>query len=314
MRELHSQLKFAYSRPGFLTFKSEKEIPPDFELNSIFAHSYGITLFKFKWTEWDQIHEKIMDSNVHVIEREQFAPDEFPKEFEYGKLKEKFLLQNKNFIEKIKLDQAPTSDALIYDLIIVDENEIWLGAHIHSDFHRPFVGGRPNIALPAEAPSRAYLKLEEVVQLYSIKLSSNDTAIEIGSAPGGASFALLQRGLKVVGVDAAKMDPVVMKNQNFFHIQKAMADVKSSELPKQVQWILIDINQKPEIAIQSLQSLIQKYENSLKGIFLTLKLNDWKNMLEIKKIQNKLFKFGFEQVCVAHLISNKKEVSLCALK
>ena len=43
---------------------------------------------------------------------------------------------------------------------------------------------------------------------------------------GGASQALLNHGLKVIGIDPANMDPVVLANPNFTHWKKRGADVR----------------------------------------------------------------------------------------
>ena len=42
-----------------------------------------------------------------------------------------------------------------------------------------------------------------------LPLEPDDECVEIGCAPGGASQALLERGLFVTGIDPADVDPVV---------------------------------------------------------------------------------------------------------
>ena len=56
-------------------------------------------------------------------------------------------------------------------------------------------------------------------------------AVELGSAPGGASFALLERGLHVHGVDPGAMDPRVLAyagahRQPFKHHAMPAAEVE----------------------------------------------------------------------------------------
>ena len=52
----HPLLRFAYSRPGFLTFKlPPDELPgPDFELRSVFARAWGFTLGKVMAESFDE--------------------------------------------------------------------------------------------------------------------------------------------------------------------------------------------------------------------------------------------------------------------
>ena len=81
-----------------------------------------------------------------------------------------------------------------------------VGYHTHTSKprsrprHSPFPGGKMDIILPPEAPSRAYLKIQEALLWSEAPLKSGDVVVEIGSAPGGASLALLNRGCTVVGI------------------------------------------------------------------------------------------------------------------
>jgi 23S rRNA (cytidine2498-2'-O)-methyltransferase len=83
----HPDLRFAYSRPGFVTFKnSTKEMTPDVELQSIFARAYGLSLSKasssseaWKWIE--ENWEKIQGSHLHVFECDRYFPGDEPEGF-----------------------------------------------------------------------------------------------------------------------------------------------------------------------------------------------------------------------------------------
>lgn len=306
-------LKFSYSRPGFITFKSPTELAPDFSLHSKFCYAYGITHQKFKKDQISELFSHLNTKTLHVIERELYEPEKSPKEYSFGKLREQFISENEKKLKSFSVNQSPENGDLVGDIILIDENEIWLGSHIHSNHHRPFPGGRPDIKLPEKAPSRAYLKLEEAILLNDIKFGTNDVAIEVGSAPGGASFALLERGLTVVGIDSAEMDKIILKNKNFQHIQKSIVDVQPNELPKIVHWILIDINQKPEIALKALEWLIPKFKKSLKGLILTFKFSDWKSTENVQKIEKNIKSYGFKKIISKHLINNKKEINITAL-
>ena len=58
-----------------------------------------------------------------------------------------------------------------------------------------------------DVPSRAWHKLEELLAWARITPAAGEQVLEIGCAPGGATVALLDRGLRVVGVDP---QPVVL--------------------------------------------------------------------------------------------------------
>src|SRR3990167_4804140 len=78
-------LRFAYSRPGFLTFKlaADHFFAADFDLDSVFVRAYGFSLGKVAgedrdamardvWGVWGQRPVK----RIHVWERDAAAPGE----------------------------------------------------------------------------------------------------------------------------------------------------------------------------------------------------------------------------------------------
>ncbi len=309
------ELKFSYSRPGFVTFKSEKELTVDFELKSIFTFAYGLNISRFKKNQLSELFKLINTESVHVIEREFHASDTEPKEYSFGLMRDQFLSDHKKELSKFKVNQIPNENEMITDIIIIDDNEFWLGVHKHNYTHRAFVGGRPEIRLPQNAPSRAYLKLEEACLVHEIKFNPNETAVEIGSAPGGASLALLNHGLKVVGIDSAQMSDVVLKNKNFTHLRKSIVDVQPKELPPKAEWILIDINQKSEVALKAIELMVKKYKNTIKGMILTFKISDLKSFSKVvSTIQKELKRLQFKKIRIKHLTNNKNELNVTVLK
>ena len=75
--------RFAYSRPGFLTFKlPEKQyLTPDFNLASVFARAWGFSLGKVSAedrttaakTVWDLLGDRPV-RQIHVWERDRAEP------------------------------------------------------------------------------------------------------------------------------------------------------------------------------------------------------------------------------------------------
>ena len=99
--------------------------------------------------------------------------------------------------------------------------------------------------MPAHAVSRAYAKLEEAIQWSGLPLVAGDECVEIGCAPGGASQALLDRGLFVTGIDPAEVDPVVLEHARFRHLKKRGTDVRRREF-EGVRWLVADMNIAPK--------------------------------------------------------------------
>ena len=88
----------------------------------------------------------------------------------------------------------------VLDVIVGDPGEkLFVGFHTHSQSHSEHAGSLPTITIPLDAPSRAYRKMEEYLEYTGTNLEPMQVALEIGSAPGGACYSLLRRGLRVFG-------------------------------------------------------------------------------------------------------------------
>ena len=310
--------RFAFSRPGYVTFKStDGPVPFDFTLESVFARVYGVSFGTIAISDLSKLSEIIQESenaNVHlqVWERDLYPPGEEPMGFKAGAL----LGDLESRIRHLGLNVpagTPQFGDWVVQVVALDPGKVGIGAFIHSPSHSPWPGGHPGIILPAESPSRAYLKMEEVLLWSDAPVRKGDTAVEIGSAPGGATFALLQRGLKVVGIDPAKMDPRIERHPAFAHVQRPVAQVLREELPDSIQWLVLDMNTDPQIALYSVERLAARMSESLLGVILTIKLNEWKMADEIPNFIEQVEAMGMVRVKAAQLSYHRKEIVIFGL-
>lgn len=321
----HPGLRFAYSRPGFVTFKQEDGTPvaPDFELRSVFARSYGLSCGKTT-ADAAPILELARElaraqggrkPKLHVWERDQHFPGEEPLGFVQGawanEATEAILAADR--AHELDRTSTPADEELVLDVVAVEGGEWWYGFHRHSAAHAPWPGGKPRITLPDEAPSRAYIKLEEAIQWARAPLKAGDIAVEIGSAPGGASYALLERGLKIVGIDPAEMDPRVLASPSFKHIRKPVAQVLREDLPRSVEWLLLDMNVEPRISLFAVDRLAVRMSDTLLGVFLTVKLNQWHIADEIPSMLEHVRAMGMVKARATQLPSNRQEIMIHGL-
>jgi 23S rRNA (cytidine2498-2'-O)-methyltransferase len=337
------ELKFAFSRPGFLTYKSTQPLDPEFAPELILARAFGLTLGKARGdlpavvqaarAELRRLEPLAPGATfrLHVSERDFFDPgvlppgyDPFsaPRELEAAlradpELKPRFRAgapANGDWVfDVIRIEAGATKDEPV--TMRLTDNEVWFGFHRHTPMHPSFAGGRFAGPLPQAAPSRAYLKLEEAAHLYLIPLKKGDTTVEIGSAPGGASFALVQRGLNVVGIDPGAMEPAFLENAGraFQHLRKPVLQVDREELPKRFEWLLLDMNVDPETALPVIEEWVPVLEGKLKGVILTLKLNDWSLTERIPGYLERLRALGLTRLRARQLSSNKQEFCVYGL-
>lgn len=208
-------------------------------------------------------------------------------------------------------NRPPRRGELVLDVIVRRDDPLWVGFHRHADAHSMFPGGRAELVLPSEAPSRAWLKLEEAVSWSHLPLRAGQVAVEIGSAPGGASWALLQRGLHVVGVDPGEMAPQVLSARGFSHLQLSLGELRREQLPRHVDWLLMDVNLAPQVALHGIRRIVSTLRPTLRGVLFTLKLNDWKMAAEVPALCARIANMGLANVRATQLPSNRREI--CAV-
>jgi 23S rRNA (cytidine2498-2'-O)-methyltransferase len=319
----YPELRFAYSKPGFITFKKiEGKIDLQFILRSVFARAYGVSSGAILVEDFSAIskfaqelvHQNRNQLRLHLWERDQHPPGETPLGFQPGAIAQEF--KTKLAAQCPELFANPEKAELgdtVLDLVAIDSQTLWMGAHLHSASHSPWPGGSFSIPLPDHSPSRAYLKLEESLQWASNPTRAGDTAVEIGSAPGGASFALLNRGLRVVGIDPGEMAPIVLQNPNFVHFQRPVANILREELPESVQWVLLDMNVEPRISLFAVDRLVHRMRDSVLGVILTIKLNRWEFADEIPTMLAHVREMGMVRVKAAQLSYHRQEIVVFGL-
>jgi hypothetical protein len=245
----YPQLRFAFSAPGFITFKVIEQLPIDF--SPVFTQRFGKYVARGTQDEM----EKLLKPGQEIIKINESM-------YYLGTPDSKFKLNNT--------------------------------VHV----------------LPENSPSRAYLKIVEAAERANIVFQKGELALEIGSSPGGASFALLSQGLKVIGVDTGVMDPVCMDNPDFTHYQKSIQHFDPKYIMDKVDWLLVDMNIAPEATLHEIEKIILIHGPHLKGVFLTLKMTKL-HLVERLPFYKKLArKMGIKVELMTQLASHKQEFLL----
>lgn len=112
----------------------------------------------------------------------------------------------------------------------------------------PWPMGIPRLKFPREAPSRSTLKLEEAILLLMTEQERSDffkagrRAVDLGAAPGGWSYQLVQRGMLVIAVDNANMDKALMATEMVEHRREDGFHYRSQ---RPVDWMVCDMIEQP---------------------------------------------------------------------
>ena len=167
--------------------------------------------------------------------------------------------------------------------------------------------------LPPDAVSRAWLKMEEALRWSQMPIPKAARCAEIGAAPGGASQALLARGLHVLGVDPAEMDPVVLGHPRFQHIRRRAVQVPRRDFRK-VRWLTADMNVAPNFTLDVIEGIVTYPEVNIRGMLLTLKLPEWNLAEQVPEYLDRVRGWGYNIVRARQLQHNRREFCVAALQ
>lgn len=221
----------------------------------------------------------------------------------------------------LNVDSSPPRHGdLVLDVILGEEGEaLFVGWHRHDRFRFPFPGGMPRAILPDNAPSRAWLKMEQGLHYAGLGdpgSLAGKTALELGCAPGGGSFSLLTHGAKVLGVDTGEMDGRVLAFEDaegaaFSHFAISAGELRIEDLPRRVDLLASDMNLAPPVALRYIERLQRRVR--ARTLLLTLKINDAKMKAQIPAFLDRVRKLTPGEVIATQLPSNRKEITLLSL-
>jgi 23S rRNA (cytidine2498-2'-O)-methyltransferase len=144
-------------------------------------------------------------------------------------------------------------------------------------------------------------------------LAPGDECVEIGCAPGGASQALLDRGLFVTGIDPAEVDPTVAAHPHFRQLRKRGKEVRRNEFVG-VRWLAADVNLAPNYTLDTVEAIVNHPGVSIRGVVLTLKLANWELADLLPEFAARVHGWGFRDVRMRQLVTGGQEVCLVALR
>ncbi len=277
----YPNLRLSYSRPGFLTFKADKEV----NFSPVFCRVSGVCVGKFP-------KEELNYARAWVWKREESLS--IPSD-----LKE--LSEKTNFRpgEKVTL------------IMMVGPDEYWVGEYTMKPTHFQTPGEVSSI-LETESPSRAYYKIAEAAEAFDLPFDHGEIVLELGSAPGGATQFLLEQDMKVYGVDPADMDAKIVKHVNFRHYRMPFEHITKDTFKQDIDWVISDVNLPPTVVMKEVVRLHEFMEPM--GLVLTLKINDSKHLRLLWNFMDDIVALGYERYALKYLPSHRQELCLVALR
>lgn len=111
----------------------------------------------------------------------------------------------------------------------------------------PWPMGIPRLRFPRGAPSRSTLKLDEAFHVFlrepDRQIAPGMTAVDLGAAPGGWTFQLVNRHLRVIAVDNGPLAPSILESGLVEHRREDGFRFRPS---RPVDWLVCDMIEKPD--------------------------------------------------------------------
>lgn len=111
------------------------------------------------------------------------------------------------------------------------------------------LNGIQRVSMAHDAPSRSYLKLAEAFEVFLTPaeqvqwLKPGMSAVDLGAAPGGWTWQLVQRQLKVIAVDNGPLKGAAAGHPSIKHLRQ---DGFRFRPQKPVDWLVCDMVEQPQ--------------------------------------------------------------------
>lgn len=311
----------SFSRPGFVTAKHDEvsELP-----RGVFIRTQSRSIGSVRGPDANPLIAKIADQlekhpdssqpfdQLHVWPKDRAPIGRFGfepgiDEVSNAVAEEIFRSLQDRWLRCDAPNRIAESGHRVLDVVLVEPAHWFIGWHRATDWHSRWPGGVQPIEPKYEPISRAYFKAAEAITWSGFDLRAGQTAIEIGSAPGGACGRLLELGLNVIGIDPADMDERIMGHPRFRHIRARAGDLPRKEF-RNAKWLLVDSNVKPEKTLVTIKNIVMNHHCKLQGLLVTLKIGDYRASGLIDDWTETIQQWNPSRVRVRQLSRNKVEV------
>ena len=197
-----------------------------------------------------------------------------------------------------------------------DGRTAWIGTSAAAATRWPL--GIPRLRRDGRAPSRSAQKLAEAIVVFlggreADHLRAGQRAVDLGAAPGGWTWVLASRGLRVVAVDNGPLKGEVAHDPRVRHLR---ADGLTWRPPRPVDWLVCDIVEQPARIAELVAGWIA--DGDAQAAMFNLKLPMKRRYDEVRRcqalIEQRLRGVGVRATLdLRHLYHDREEVTGCLL-
>jgi 23S rRNA (cytidine2498-2'-O)-methyltransferase len=311
---LRPDLHAGFQRPGLVTFKATgAPFGADETLPTVFGRAWACSAGGVR--EPDAIvaeAARVGATRLLLGPRDQGVPGEVPPARQAAADADAAALDAVLRAAGTFREGPPSRGDVCLDVITSPGEPPVVAWHVHGPGRFPAPVGRYALTPPADAPSRAWAKLEEGIRWAGLAPKPGETVIELGAAPGGGTRALVDRGLNVVAVDPRPLDPTLAKHPGVRWIRRAVEDVRRDELPAAPDWVVCDVHAAPPAALKLVRSILGPHPKGVRGLLWTLELKDDATAEAMPRWLLAVRGLGCRTVRAVQLPSNRRDVFVAA--
>lgn len=217
-----------------------------------------------------------------------------------------------------KRQLVPGSPAPRLHVCFVADDAAFVGV-MEAENSSPWFMGIPRVRVGKDAPSRSAGKLAEALMVMVPEDRINELkpgmrAVDLGAAPGGWSWVLAQRGIRVTAVDNGPMAATAMATEMIEHVR---SDGFSYRPHHPVNWLVCDMVESPSRIAQLVAEWIAR--GHARHAIFNLKLPMKKRLDEVRRCEA-IIEARLEREDIAYTIEikqlyhDREEVTVCLMR
>ena len=206
---------------------------------------------------------------------------------------------------------AFAENGLYAQVCLTSPDHAAVGAGFARDAPSLAPGGRLRVHVPEAAPSRAAMKLVEALTWLDRAPEPGDLCVDLGAAPGGWTWVLLERRARVIAVDPARLAHSLDGKKGLLHL-RADAFRFTPDETDPADWLFCDMAWRPLEAAGLLAKWARRKWARL--LVANIKLPMRKKAEHLFRVREILEDAGWTSLRARQLYHDRDEVTIGAVR
>jgi 23S rRNA (cytidine2498-2'-O)-methyltransferase len=168
-------------------------------------------------------------------------------------------------------------------------------------------GGRLRARVAGDKPSRAARKLSEAFAWLGLSPEPGELSVDLGAAPGGWTWVLLERRSRVVAVDPGRLRPDLLSRRGLTYVPGNAFDYEPDE---PADWLFCDMAFRPLEVARLLARWAQRRWATL--LVANFKLPMKRKAETVREIVRVLESGGWRSIRARQLYHDRDEITVTA--